>query len=153
MLGQWTWAVDIIRKMFPSMLGQGTWASIGHLATAAIEQGKAAVTNEETSQWQLEHKCYTKIELHSLPGLEQAGTFTEPAASTIVMEDSSKAIEDSYVEDVYTTWLLANEESQESFKNSPKRATPCNKFQKVVADEILERNRLKRHSSRHSAMF
>ncbi|KAL8818730.1 MAG: hypothetical protein Q9223_002702 [Gallowayella weberi] len=57
------------------------------------------------------------------------------------LEDSTKAIEDSYVEDIYTTWLLASEEGQKSFKSSSKRAMPRNKFRKVVADYLDAREK------------
>ncbi|KAL8777214.1 MAG: hypothetical protein Q9194_002687 [Teloschistes cf. exilis] len=46
------------------------------------------------------------------------------------LEDSTIGVEESYVEDVYNTWLLANEEGQRVFRS---KATPRKKFRPQVA--------------------
>ncbi|KAL8682944.1 MAG: hypothetical protein Q9186_001023 [Xanthomendoza sp. 1 TL-2023] len=48
------------------------------------------------------------------------------------LEDSSKAIEDSYIEDIYSAWLHASEDGKKSYK----RAMPRNKFPKLVDDYL-----------------
>ncbi|KAL9598482.1 MAG: hypothetical protein Q9219_004455 [cf. Caloplaca sp. 3 TL-2023] len=50
------------------------------------------------------------------------------------LEDSQKAIEDSYAEEIYNTWLAASQEGIKNIRRNP--AMPRKKFRKVVAEYL-----------------